>query len=436
MNIKNLKPLLFPGGALLLLASLALNSGLFAISPPAVNFYYSAVFIAGFALSWRFHSSRTFFALLSLFLVHRALEFFSVGHIAAYGPSRIALEVTAFLLPVNFAVFCFVRERGFAIPVISPRLLLLFMESVFVALVCRPGVRNGPALFHSHFLGWSLFLPVKIPHAALLIFVCALALLAYRVVLLRKPVESGMFWSLLTAGFALQKGAVGATASAYFATAGLILVAAIIENSYVLAYHDELTSLPGRRAFNEALLTLQSPFAVAVVDIDHFKGFNDTYGHDTGDQVLRLVAGKLARVTGGGKPFRVGGEEFNILFAGSGMKEALPHLEVLRTKIEHSRFHVRDASERRVAQRGPDRRKNPAKSRKMAATAVAPIRNPADGLSVTVSIGVAEPASASQPPQDVIEAADQALYRAKRGGRNRVETTEAKRVSRPRKRLA
>ena len=62
-----------------------------------------------------------------------------------------------------------------------------------------------------------------------------------------------MFWSsLLTAGFALQKGAVGATASAYFATAGLILVAAIIENSYILAYHDELTSLPGRRAFNEA----------------------------------------------------------------------------------------------------------------------------------------------------------------------------------------
>ena len=102
-------------------------------------------------------------------------------------------------------------------------------------------------------------------------------------------------------------------------------------------------------------------------------------------------------------------------------ERALPHLEVLRTKIEHSRFHVRDASERRVDQRGPDRRKNPAKSRKMAATAVAPIRNPADGLSVTVSIGVAEPASASQPPQDVIEAADQALYRAKRGGRNRVE---------------
>ena len=123
-----------------------------------MNFYYSAVFIAGFALSWRFHSCRTFFAPAQPFSRAFALEFFSVGHIAAYGPSRIALEVTAFLLPVNFAVFCFVRERGFAIPVISPRLLLLFMgQSVFVALVCRPGVRNGPALFHSHFLGWSLF---------------------------------------------------------------------------------------------------------------------------------------------------------------------------------------------------------------------------------------------------------------------------------------
>ena len=108
------------------------------------------------------------------------------------------------------------------------------------------------------------------------------------------------------------------------ATAGLILISSIIENSLFLAYHDELTSLPARRAFNDALLRLEAPYTVAVVDIDHFKKFNDTYGHETGDQVLRLVAAKLAGVTGGGRAYRVGGEEFSILFPGNQPKTPCP----------------------------------------------------------------------------------------------------------------
>ena len=110
-------------------------------------------------------------------------------------------------------------------------------------------------------------------------------------------------------------GGIGRVATAYIATAALLLLVAIIETSYSMAFHDELTGLPARRAFNQALLALEDPYTVAIVDIDHFKQFNDTYGHDTGDQVLRLVAGKLAQVTGGGKPFRCGGEEFAIFFA-------------------------------------------------------------------------------------------------------------------------
>ena len=101
----------------------------------------------------------------------------------------------------------------------------------------------------------------------------------------------------------------------------------IIENSYLLAYHDELTTLPSRRAFNDALLRLQDPYSIAVVDIDHFKRFNDTYGHDTGDQVLRLVAAGLSRVTGGGQAYRCGGEEFKILFPGKTTAEVVEHLE-------------------------------------------------------------------------------------------------------------
>jgi diguanylate cyclase (GGDEF)-like protein len=247
-------------------------------------------------------------------------------------------------------------------------------------------------------------------------FTSAFAILLTRFLLYRKPVESGFFWSLAATFLALQVGGLGRSSRAYMATGGLILVSSIIENSYHLAYHDELTGLPARRAFNEALLGLEEPYALAVVDIDHFKKFNDTFGHETGDEVLRMVASKLAFVTGGGQAFRVGGEEFSILFPGKSLTETLPHLESLRTEIEGSTFRPRGGVERRVTPRGPDRRNVRRKN-------IRPRPNPpqSDQLSVTVSIGAAAPTIRTQVVEEVIKSADKALYRAKQSGRNRVE---------------
>ena len=93
---------------------------------------------------------------------------------------------------------------------------------------------------------------------------------------------------------ALSWRAAGPGQELWLATAGLILVVAVIEASYMMAYRDGLTELPSRRALNEALPRLSGQFTVAMVDVDHFKRFNDTYGHDAGDHVLRLVAARLA----------------------------------------------------------------------------------------------------------------------------------------------
>ncbi len=209
-------------------------------------------------------------------------------------------------MPLNFIVTPLLRERGLGIPAITPRVLLLFLESVFVAVICRPGEKNSPAFLHAAFLDRSWFHWTKIPQLALLAFIAAFVVLLVRLLLYHKPLESGLLWALAATFLSLQTNPVDRIGVAYWATAGLVLVASIIENSYFLAYHDELTSLPARRAFNEALLRLETPYAIAVVDIDHFKSFNDTYGHDTGDQVLSMVAARLARVSGGGQAFRVG----------------------------------------------------------------------------------------------------------------------------------
>lgn len=430
-----LKSLFVPGGILLLAAVLLLSGGLVSISVAAVNFYYYAVFAAGILLAWRFHSSRVLFALMILLLAHRALAFFSAGRGISIGPGRIAFEAIAFLLPFNFIVLSLVRERGLGIPTITPRLVLLFLESVLVAILCRPGETTGPALLHVAFLSRSLFHWTRIPQLAWLAFAAAFVVLLVRFFSYRKPLEIGLLWSLIATFLGLQANALDRIAIAYWATASLLLVASIVENSYILAYHDELTSLPARRAFNEALLRLEAPYSIAVVDIDRFKSFNDTYGHDTGDQVLSMVAARLARVTGGGQTFRVGGEEFSILFPGKRTKDVVPHLDSLRTLIENSSFRVRGTPERRSAPRGAGRRLEDKKliaSRKARRPPNLPAESAVSGLSVTVSIGVAEQTAKTQEVEQVIQAADKALYRAKKAGRNRVETASEPRSRTPR----
>jgi len=424
-NKATLKSLVIPGALLLTAAALLLQSGIVPLSAPAINFYYYAVFGGGTLLSLRFNSSRVFFALLVLFLGHHAIEFFASPGIHS-GPGRIALEAVSVLLPLNFLLFAFVHEHGLAIHSILPRIGLVFVESVFVAVICRPDETSAPAflhptLFDQHGGTWT-----KIPQFAWFFFAATCAVLLIRFLLRRNPVESGLLWSLVTTFFALQAGAIGATPRAYVATAGLILFSSIIENTYVLAYHDELTTLPARRAFNEALLRMEPPYSIAVVDIDHFKSFNDTYGHETGDQVLCMVAARLAQVTGGGQAYRVGGEEFSILFSGKTACETLEHLESLRQKIETSVFHLRRPHDRRRKPHGPDRRRS---ARKKTSNVRALTKNPSiQELSVTVSIGVADASSSPRDPDPIIRAADKALYRAKESGRNRVEMASATRA--------
>ena len=429
-----LKSLFVPGGILLLAAVVLLSGGFLSISAAAVDFYYYAVFVAGIVLAWRFHASRILFALGMLLLAHRAVEFFSAGRAISTGPGRIAFEAICLLVPLNFIVTPLLRERGLGIPAITPRVLLLFLESVFVAVICRPGEKTSPAFLHAALLDRSWFHWTKIPQLALLAFAAAFVVLLARLLLYHKPLESGLLWALAATILSLQTNAVDRIGVAYWATAGLVLLASIIENTYVLAYHDELTSLPARRAFNEALLRLETPYAIAVVDIDHFKSFNDTYGHDTGDQVLSMVAARLARVTGGGQAFRVGGEEFSIFFRGKSMKEVVPHLDSLRIAIEEAKFRVRSTPERRSNLRDGGRRKEDKKATEARSRgARKPATQPSlDELSVTVSIGVAEPTPKAHEVEQVIQAADKALYRAKKAGRNRVETASETRTRTPR----
>src|SRR5439155_1589519 len=151
------------------------------------------------------------------------------------------------------------------------------------------------------------------------------------------------------------------------------------------AFPGEATAILKTRIL-PALLRLSGQFAVAMVDVDRFKHFNDRYGHDAGDQVLRMVAARLAAVEGGGKAYRYGGEEFAVLFPGKGAEECLPHLEQLRETVETSRFTLRRRFRPRKKPTAPKGRQT------------------REQIVITVSIGVAEKNSRHAIPDQVVMA--------------------------------
>ncbi|KMQ52276.1 diguanylate cyclase [Chitinispirillum alkaliphilum] len=192
------------------------------------------------------------------------------------------------------------------------------------------------------------------------------------------------------------------------ATGLLTVFIGLLLSIHTTSYTDELTSLPGRRAYNEYTATLGSKYTIAMADIDHFKKFNDTHGHDTGDEVLKMVAKLLSEIGGSGKAFRFGGEEFVLVFNGKLKEQTAEHLEAIRKKISETPLIIRK------------KRKTPAK-KNVSGKNSRMKRKSSDRktLRVTISLG-AEDSSNDKQPEKVMKNADIKLYKSKKAGRNRV----------------
>ncbi len=372
---------------------------------PLAPFYPYAVFGAGVLLGWRFHRSRLLFALLLLTLADRSLLHFAAGH--GLGRDRVLLQAIGVLLPLNLAALPLTAERGFLTPPGLARLALILGQFALVAILDRAAPGATAALLHTRLLPQWLFTWTNLADPALLAFFVAGGLVLAGQLMAPTPTGRSFAWALFPALLGLSSVRAGSAgfSTFYLATSALILIVAVVEASYHMAYQDGLTGLPARRALNEALLRLGGHYTVAMLDVDHFKRINDRHGHDVGDQVLKMIAARLARVGGGGKAYRYGGEEFAVIFAGRGAEECLPDLDVLRQTVEDTRFILRarfrskKKKEKVLADKGPGQR-----------------------VPVTISIGVAETSERHAKWDQVVKAADRALYRAKEGGRNQVKT--------------
>jgi len=161
------------------------------------------------------------------------------------------------------------------------------------------------------------------------------------------------------------------------------------------ATRDNLTGLPNRVALERAMANASLPCAILCVDIDHFKRINDTHGHAAGDGALKHLAGLFQpALRDGDIAARTGGEEFVLWLPGTPRESALDVAERLRGSIEEA---VWIWSGKRI--------------------------------DLTCSIGVAAVPETTTQLANLIPAADAALYRAKRGGRNRVEEARGPRAA-------
>lgn len=408
-----------------ILAVAALSLWLAPSLPPSLaglkEFGAYFVLLSGAGVSLWFNRGRAFVATVSLFIAYAGYRY-GLTFGADSFTSRAVYTAAVVLVPLNILVALLLPERGVSYHGDYRWLFIVAGELLFVMWIASSGrsALSGAA-WQAMLEHWLLRSPPA-PFLGRILFCAAFAAAVWRALPPQppkqggpvSPIAVGQAGALVAFFIACEWAANEAAFGVFSAAAGAILLVAMLQESHRLAFNDELTGLPGRRALQEAMAGLGPRYVLAMGDVDHFKSFNDTHGHDIGDQVLKLVAARLAEVGGGGRAFRYGGEEFTVLFDGASLEEALPHLEAIRASVEAYRMAVRGGDRPKEKEQGEKLRTQDRDEEQVADKM----------LSVTISIGAAEPGGAgSEPaaaPVQVLKAADEALYRAKRGGRNRV----------------
>jgi len=319
--------------------------------------------------------------------------------------ARAVYAALVILVPFNLALLAILPERGLFNRHGLLRLAAVGIQAILVVWVVEANVIDIVDWAYKRFLEPPPFKVGHIPQAGIASIGLALAASVVAGLITRSAICAGLAGAIVAFTVAAHVPSAPVTFSIFTSAAELMVTIAVLQDTFRMAFRDELTGIPSRRALNERMAGLGNRYTMAMIDVDHFKKFNDTYGHDLGDQVLKMVAARIDEVSGGGKAYRYGGEEFTVLFPGKEIAQAVPHLEALRKEIESYRLALRASDRPKKVKRGK-REKGGWRGK--------------SAVSVTVSIGVAERNERLATPQAVIDAADRALYRAKEKGRNQL----------------
>ncbi|OUS15782.1 hypothetical protein A9Q97_02805, partial [Rhodospirillales bacterium 47_12_T64] len=212
-----------------------------------------------------------------------------------FGDSTSSTQVAAgyLLTPFCWMILAISEERGILTPPGFTKALSLLSLGLIIATLGYPA--NDLGIFSNLWIdlhyalqwrpGWGGWMPLPAP--TLGAFALATLVLTIKVIRKHHPMDAGYLGGLIALfGAALRHGDTSATLI-FISLASLLLVLGLFQESHRMAFLDELTGIPGRRALLADMKKLGRRYSLAMVDIDFFKKFNDTHGHDVGDQVLR-----------------------------------------------------------------------------------------------------------------------------------------------------
>jgi len=359
------------------------------------------IILIGMGMSWIFHHSREFNLFLLFIIIYITLSNY-IWNPELKVDSQLAYLLLVALIPINYLLNFFLKERGILNKFGIQRFILLAIQ-----LYCIAWLLEHPYPPLKEYLTFPLIKLSTYKVTAISQPLLASILIVSVVILLKllqtaSILTSGILSSLIALSSALHFYQQTQIATIFIILAGLLIISSIIINAYSLAYLDELTNLPSRRAMVQNISTLGKRYSIAMVDVDHFKKFNDKYGHDIGDQVLKKLASQLRQVRGG-KAFRYGGEEFTVIFPNKTLSEVQLFCKELCKNVENSPFMLRN-KKRPKSLKDNTKKKN----------------RDAIPLTITISIGLAERSADLTTSDEVIKQADKALYKAKKNGRNQV----------------
>ena len=368
---------------------------------------YMGFALVGF-LGWKLNQNRIMFSVLLFLGVCYLL--FNPLMLLSWNINKPGLYfVTAMGFPLTLALVFSFRENRFIDLQHLSRLALSLTPIVILGFILARDVSGFKKIAYFKFLPLNGFLLPQLALVALAVFGLVVFLKKDHKI---KPFLNVIGISLIpfTAAIwaGLKTGKDVTDPSLHMVTAFTVICAiqlhAVFQMYWHRVYVDELTDIPNRRALDERLAKLSGEYAIAMLDIDHFKAFNDNYGHDEGDNVLRLVGSVLSQELGN-KVYRYGGEEFCAVFKGVSAEDAYMFANKVRRKLEERNFYIRKPNSKREPTSSFDRRRAKKNGKK---------------VQITISIGLANPNKKTKTAEAVIKLADQALYEAKRKGRNRV----------------
>ncbi|MBH0189586.1 MAG: GGDEF domain-containing protein [Nitrospira sp.] len=390
---------LIPGGIIFLAALGFLRPhGLPPLVQGPVQAFPVIVLAFGLFFGWYLSSSRLILSLIVLAMADRSLILSAPADPVTSG--YVTFSAVALLVPLNLMAVSIIKEETMATWRGVLRLAPVLIQPFIVWWLVQAEQAGMAQSLQQPLIPLMKGSWTAIPQLALLAYAGAVLLIGTRFISRNDPLDSGMFWAVIASFVAVQGFHHGWSPTGFFATAGLILFVTLMQASHQQIYRDDLTGVPGKPAYDEAVAGLGRKYVLAVVGIDQLKQYGNQHGKPVREQVLCLVAPKILAAAGAGKVYRLAGEELTVLFPRKTATETLVDLGAIRKAVEATTLYLRgrDAVREGVGTKSMDQ-----------------------ALTVTVSIGLAETGDATLPLELVTKSACRALYEAKGEGGNRVK---------------